>query len=127
MEQTLCRLHKVGYAHYATRGIVLLALFCSAAAGQVNTASVTGTVTDPTGAAIPNAKVGTTNEATNVTNSAITNSAGRFTLAFMPIGTYSFRATANGFQSETKDGILLTAGQMLDLTFALNIDRKSVV
>src|SRR6202035_1961914 len=106
MEKVLCGLHKGGYAHYTTRSIVLLALFCSAVVGQVNTASVTGTVTDPTGGAVPIAKVEATNEATNVTNSAITNNAGRFTLAFMPIGTYSIRATANGFQSETKNSIL---------------------
>jgi Carboxypeptidase regulatory-like domain len=121
MEKVLCGLHKDRYAHYTTRGIVLLALFCSAVVGQVNTASVTGTVTDPTGGAIPIAKVEATNQATNVTNSAVTNNAGRFTLAFMPIGTYSIRATANGFQSETKNSILLTAGQILDLTFALNV------
>ncbi len=121
MESILCGLHKAGYARYATRGIVLLALFCGAVFSQVNTASVTGTVLDPTGAAVPTAKVEATNQATNVTNSVVTNGAGRFTLAFMPIGTYTIRVTANGFESETKNGIVLTAGQMLDLQFALKV------
>jgi hypothetical protein len=64
MGTILCGLTKVRYAHYTT---CLLALFGSAAVGQVNTASVTGTVTDPTGGAVPIAKVEATNQATNVT------------------------------------------------------------
>jgi hypothetical protein len=99
----------------------MLTIFCSAIFCQVNTATVTGTVTDPSGGALPNAKVDSTNQATGVANSVTTNSAGRFTLSFLPIGNYSIRVTASGFATETRDAVPLAAGQMLDLTFTLAV------
>jgi hypothetical protein len=84
---------------------------------------VTGTVTDATGGAVPNAKVEATNQATNVKSAAMTNGDGRFALAFVPIGTYSIAVTARGFQTETKEGVPLSAGQMLDLIFTMTVGR----
>jgi hypothetical protein len=53
--------------------------------------------------------------------SATANSAGRFSISFVPIGTYSLQVSAAGFQTQIKNGVPLTAGQMLDLTFALSV------
>ena len=100
---------------------ILPMLLCSALLGQVNTATVTGTVSDPTGSAIPSAKVEAKNEATGVTLSATTNTAGRFSLAFLPIGAYSITVTASGFEGQTDPGVSLGAGQMLDLKVSLTV------
>ncbi|MBV8818979.1 MAG: TonB-dependent receptor [Acidobacteriaceae bacterium] len=105
------------------RVLVVLGSFCNFAVAQVNTATVTGTVTDSSGGAVANAKVEATNQGTNVTNSATTNGTGRFSLAFVPIGTYTIRVTATGFQTETRQEVPLTAGQMLDLSFQLNVGQ----
>jgi hypothetical protein len=99
----------------------LLTIFCTTIFAQVNTATVTGTITDPAGSVVPNAKVEATNIATSVSTSTVTNNTGRFTLSFVPIGTYSIKVTATGFQTETRGGVGVTAGQVLDLTFAMTI------
>jgi outer membrane receptor protein involved in Fe transport len=104
-----------------TRCIVLAILIGSTLLGQVNTATVTGTVSDPTGSAIPNAKVEAKNEATGATSLAVTNTAGRFSLAFLPIGAYAVTVTASGFEGQTSNGIPLTAGQMLDMKISLTV------
>ncbi|HEV2172874.1 MAG TPA: carboxypeptidase-like regulatory domain-containing protein, partial [Nitrospira sp.] len=71
-------------------GICLVSILCLAsAAGQTVTASITGTVTDPSGAVVPGAKVVAENVATGVKTSAQTNSDGVYTLRFLPIGTYT--------------------------------------
>ncbi len=68
--------------------------------GQINTATVYGSVTDPTGAAISAAKVEATNESTGAALSTTSNSAGQFTFNFVPIGKYTLSAEAAGFQGQ---------------------------
>src|SRR5581483_675496 len=104
--------------------VTILALWTGtsgALLGQVNTATVTGAVTDATGASIPIAKIDVKNEATGVTSATVTNGAGRFSLPFLPIGSYTISVTAKGFAGQSKSGVDLTAGQMLDLKFALAV------
>jgi hypothetical protein len=102
----------------------LIATFSSGVVrGQVNTASVTGTVTDPSGAAIPNAKIEARNELTNVQTVASSNNQGRFDLPYLPIGTYDVAVSGSGFQTLTQNGIELTAGQVLDLKLTLTVGK----
>ncbi|MGA3189488.1 MAG: carboxypeptidase regulatory-like domain-containing protein [Bryobacteraceae bacterium] len=101
--------------------VVLLAFFCATIGGQVNTATVTGTVTDPSGAAVPNAKIEATNNATSISTVVSTNNTGRFTLSFLPVGTYVLKVSSDGFQTEIRNNLTVTAGQVLDLAFALNV------
>jgi hypothetical protein len=64
----------------------LLALTMSAFA-QVQNGQITGTVTDPSGAAIANAKVTVTNAATGFSTSTNSNSSGNYTVREVPVGT----------------------------------------
>src|SRR5947209_1080344 len=87
----------------------LLALTFSAYA-QVQNGQITGAVTDPSGAAIPNAKVTVTNPATGLNVSATTNSSGNYTVREVPVGTYKVSAEAAGFKTVSNTGVAVNAG-----------------
>src|ERR1700760_1226164 len=75
---------------------------------QVVTASLEGTVKDPSGALVPAAKVQVINTATNVQNPATTNAEGRFFLpSLQPGGPYTVVVEASGFKREERAGITL--------------------
>ncbi len=67
--------------------------------------SITGTVTDPSGAVVPDAKVTVTNDGTNVAKTITTNSAGSYTVTDLLPGTYTVKVEAAGFQSTILRGI----------------------
>ncbi|MEJ7608523.1 MAG: carboxypeptidase-like regulatory domain-containing protein [Bryobacteraceae bacterium] len=69
-----------------------------------------GSVTDPTGAAIPSANVKLTKQDTQVTISKIAGSSGDFAFTFVPVGVYTLSIDAGGFKSYAGTGIALTAG-----------------
>src|SRR2546429_1347091 len=79
---------------------VLLILVCAATIPALaqSTASLTGIVTDASGAAVPNAKVTVTNKATGVSFYTQTDSAGAYLFPSLPIGKYRIEVTAAGFQ-----------------------------
>jgi hypothetical protein len=71
---------------------------------QLTTADILGTVTDASGAVIPNAEVNISNLGTNEKRTAQTNGAGDYTFTLLPVGHYSISVKATGFQeSITKD------------------------
>jgi hypothetical protein len=72
--------------------------FTGAALAQ-STSSLNGTVTDATGAAIPNAKVVVTNQATGVTSSTKTDGAGAYLFPSLPIGIYRIEITVTSFET----------------------------
>lgn len=79
--------------------------------GQDTNASLTGTVTDSTGAAVPSVSLTLTNQVTQFKLKIVSNDAGEYTFANVPPGKYDLNATANGFQSVTQKGIELAATQ----------------
>src|ERR1035438_4449538 len=86
--------------------VVLLAAFCLLFAAQAlaQEATVLGTVTDPSGAAVPNAAITVTNTDTGLSRSLTTNGDGQFVAPDLHIGKYTVRAEAAGFKvSEKKD------------------------
>ena len=85
---------------------VLVLIFCAAALAQ-DTASITGTITDPSGAAIPNAKVELTNSEHGISRSGSSNSSGDFLFASLPIGSYDLTVTAEGFKKYEAKGVVL--------------------
>ena len=68
---------------------LFLALWATHVAAQVDKGMIVGTVCDPTGAAVPDARVVVTNLATLVTQAAATNSDGQYVLLLIQVGTYS--------------------------------------
>src|SRR6266478_9206651 len=87
----------------------LLVLVLGAAA-QVQNGQFTGTVTDPSGAAIANANITVTNVGTDLSVTTTTNSTGLFVVKELPVGTYKIVAEAGGFKTLTDIGLNLNAG-----------------
>jgi hypothetical protein len=81
------------------------------AAQSITSGDITGTVTDPSGAAVPNATVTLINVSTNATESAVSTQQGSYRFAFVPRGSYTIKITATGFQPRQVTGIVVTAGQ----------------
>ena len=69
--------------------------------GQAVSGDIVGTVTDSTGAAVPNATVTATNKDTNSKSTTDTNAAGEYHLSNLPVGRYDVSATAKGFATAT--------------------------
>ena len=79
--------------------------------GQDTNASLSGTVTDPTGAAIPNAKLTLTNEATGFQSSFVSDASGNYSFRNLTPGKYDLNATAGGFKTQDQKGIELLVNQ----------------
>src|SRR5467141_631208 len=91
----------VGDQRFFTRSLtVLITLFVVVSAYcQVTGATLSGTVTDASGAAIPGAQVSVRNAATGVTRDFTTDSAGFYTGRHINAGTYEVRVSAKGFST----------------------------
>jgi anaerobic magnesium-protoporphyrin IX monomethyl ester cyclase len=79
-------------------------------AAQENLGSLSGTVTDSTGAAIANAKITITNADTKMTHTLKTNQMGQYAANDLPVGPYTVKAEAQGFHTTERAGIVLKAG-----------------
>ncbi|HEX5483981.1 MAG TPA: carboxypeptidase regulatory-like domain-containing protein [Terriglobia bacterium] len=88
---------------------------------QANSATFYGTVTDPTGAVVPGAKVTLIAQGTRATTTKVTGGSGDFAFSFVPVGTYTLRIEAKGFRTYVGTGIVLTAGQQTRQTFHLQL------
>lgn len=86
--------------------LVLLA-FSGPVSAQVTTATIFGTVTDSTGAVVPNISVLATNTGTNLSREASTDESGQYSIRFLPVGTYRVEVNASGFKKFQQTGILL--------------------
>ena len=75
-------------------------VFCASATAQTNiSGAVAGTVSDPTGAVVPNATVTVTNNATGQVQTAHSDASGHYTVPFLPPGDYKLTVTSAGFTS----------------------------
>src|SRR5947208_13158368 len=106
---------------YLTIACLVLALSASAAVCQSNLGAITGIVTDPHGAVVPEATVTATKVATGVRSTAKSNSTGIYLLPSLPFGTYTVYVEHPGFVKYVREQITLDAGQRLGLDIALTI------
>ena len=72
---------------------------------QENRASVSGQVTDPTGASVPNAVVKVTNLEQGTTKDTLTNETGRYQVGFLEPGTYTVDIEASGFKKYIREQV----------------------
>jgi hypothetical protein len=79
--------------------------------GQQTLGSITGTVSDPTGAVIQKAEIALVSHETGLNKSALTNNDGSFLFADLPIGTYTLTFTHAGFKKEVHDQVLVQANR----------------
>jgi hypothetical protein len=103
----------------------VLLLFCGCSLfAQINTASLTGLVTDQSGAAAPKVHVTVLSEATGYTRSADTDGAGYYSFAELPIGVYSITISASGF-STLQENVTLDTAQKVRRDFVLRVGSAS--
>jgi hypothetical protein len=89
------------------------------------TASISGTVTDPSGAVIAGATVVATNLDTAVTTTVSTNTQGFYSFQELPLGKYSITVTQAGFKSYVQTGIVLNVNDALVIDVALQVGQAT--
>src|SRR5687768_13201304 len=100
--------------------LVLLASF-DVAAAQEYRGTILGRVLDQQGAVLPGAVVVVTNENTNVSDQAITESDGAYTIPFLIPGSYSARVELQGFKRYVQSGITVAIGQRVTVDVRLDL------
>jgi Carboxypeptidase regulatory-like domain len=90
--------------------LCLVLLWALSANAQVTTADVVGTVHDPSGAVIANAKVAITNVGTGLTRTAQTSTSGDYVINLLPPGTYSVKVEAQSFKTFRVETLTLASG-----------------
>jgi len=84
-------------------------------------ATIVGTVTDPSGAVVPNVTITITNTATGVTKTTPTNEAGQYVFPDIQIGRYDVKGTAQGFKTQERKGVVLNANDRVRVDFQLAV------
>src|SRR5947209_13409847 len=80
--------------------MILLSMF--AFSQPTTSGDITGVITDPSGAVVPNAKVTATNDATRESHTVTTNGEGVYRFSFLKPGSYTVTALAQGFQNTSR-------------------------
>lgn len=99
--------------------VTLLATFTAQA--QLSTATLFGTITDTSGAAVANATVTVIQTDTNFTRTLTTKEDGSYRAEFLPIGPYKITVSAMGFKTLERSGIALSVMQNAELSLALEV------
>jgi hypothetical protein len=110
------------------RRLVVFILLLSAFAGhaQVVGGTISGTVSDPSGAVIPNAVVIVRNQDTGTQRTLTTNTTGSYSAPSIPVGTYKVTVIVPGFEPYDRERISLNVGQSLFLPITLNIGHADI-
>lgn len=108
--------------------LVIPLLFLSARCSGQETSTITGTVTDPSGAVIPNAKITVTNQETAAKQTTVSNGDGLYQLPGLAFGNYTLSVTAAGFTTFRKTGIAVNVAQTLreDVHLAVGANSQTV-
>lgn len=113
------------------RKALTIAVVISALAGpsvlraQSGNATLQGTISDPSGAVIPNAKVHITSNLTGVVRDVETNNAGFYAAPNLSAGAYTLRVTAPGFATKQEDSVVLAVGVVRELDISMTVSTAS--
>jgi hypothetical protein len=88
-------------------------------------ATVVGTVTDPTGAALPNVSVTLTNTETGLATKATTSADGQYVAPNLHIGHYTVNVTASGFRAAERTGLVLNVGDRDRVDFQMQVGQAT--
>jgi hypothetical protein len=107
--------------------LIVAANMCPSARAQVS-ASISGFISDPSGAAVPSANVTARNMETGVSRTASSDGVGRYLIVALPVGLYEVKASKPGFQESTRTGIQLNVSQEanIDVRLPVNALQASV-
>src|SRR5438105_2895489 len=102
-------------------GVFILGLLLAGTAGyaQVVTGTISGRVTDSTGAVVPGATVQVQNVETGFSRDVQTDAAGRYETRNLPVGSYSITTQQAGFRTEVRRGVTLTVGSEVTVNLEL--------
>lgn len=112
--------------------LLLFLLFAPAPAirgqSEAGSGTVNGTVADPSGASVANAKVTATNQATGLVRESTTTESGVYTFVRLPAGTYDLRFEFQGFKTSTRPNVVVNVGSVatVDLTLEVGQTTESV-
>ena len=105
--------------------VLLISILPLPAAAQVATAELAGTVLDPTGAAVPNARITATNTDTSRVFESTSNSTGNYVIQLLPPGNYTVTVEATNFRKLIQRNIPLAINQQAGLDFTLQVGQVS--
>jgi hypothetical protein len=104
---------------------ILSTLLAVAGYAQTFRGAINGSVTDPSGAVVANAKVTATNVGTGVALNTVTTSNGEYSFQDLPLGTYKVTVSAGGFSQVTVDQVSVTAGSIYTLPVQLKMGQQT--
>jgi hypothetical protein len=104
-------------------GALLLAIGANRLEAQAVTGTISGTVTDASGAVIAGANIEVKNTATGVTQTTISNDQGRYTVPDLNISTYDVQASKQGFETVIHKGVSITVGSQLIVDLSLPVGQ----
>jgi hypothetical protein len=103
---------------------LLLVIVCQFAAAQMTVrGTITGLVTDATGAVVPGVKVIAKNTATGVLAETVSSSSGNYVIPNLQVGTYEVSVSSTGFKSWSRSGILLSVGESARVDVTLEVGQ----
>src|SRR5262249_32130846 len=111
------------YKRSAVAGLILtvIILMTSVAFSQANyTAQIRGTVTDSSGALVPNATITITNDATGIASTSKSDDRGQYILTGLRPATYTIKAEATGFRVVEQKNVILQVDQQTSINFTMN-------
>lgn len=116
----MCRV----FSRELTAGVVAL-LFSFHCFGQSDLSTITGVINDPSGSAVPKAKITVRNEATKVERTTTSADSGTYSVTNIPSGLYTVVVEANGFKKFQKTGNKLDASVPLNVDVSLSVGAVS--
>lgn len=105
------------------RGLALSLLFTAIAFAQTDRGSISGQVTDASGALVAGVKLTLTHVATNTTTNVVGSTAGEFTVPNLPVGSYRIEVTQPGFKRFVQDNVVVAAGLAVRTNIQLQLGQ----
>jgi len=106
-------------------GVFLFLVFATTAAAQTFRGGINGRVTDQTGAVVPSAEVKATNEATGLSYSTTSSTAGEFAFPDLPLGDYTVVVSLGGFETFRISRVRVSAGAIYNVQVRLRVAELS--
>ncbi len=119
------RSYQFRFAHFVSLLTAIALLSSGAVALAQSTATIQGTITDQSGAALAGAQVVVRNPATGVERTAQTDSSGNYQVASLPVGEYRIEVQAQGFQPLTVNDLRLEVGRTVVQNFQMRVGAVS--
>jgi len=105
--------------------IALILASTAIAVAQIDTASIVGTVKDPSGAVVPNAKVTVSNVATGESLTATTSGNGDYVFPYLRVGTYSVTVDAPNYKTAVRNGVTLDVQDRKQVDFQMTLGTST--